>query len=152
MCEGSEWMNVWKMYIWRKRVKRMEAGFYRWCWAVRWEEIGRNRITDSSTWTRGRTLLCGWPSTGTDCPKRLWSLLHCRYSGAIWMHSYANWTSSPCAMGCLCLSKDVGPDDLQWHLSGILTHSTIVWLCEEAGPSPFSHKDLLNLLIHFFMA
>ena len=50
----------------------------------------------SSVWTRGRTSLWGWQSTGTGCPGRLWSLLLWRYSRPTWTRSCAACSGWPC--------------------------------------------------------
>lgn len=69
--------------------------------------------------TSGNTFsLWGWQSTGTGCPKRLWSLYYWIYSEeAIWTQSWASSSGSP------CLNRGVWP---RW-LPGSLPTSTTLW-------------------------
>ena len=66
-----------------------------------------------------------WPSIAKGCPERLWSLPPWRHSKAIWTWSWApgSWWS--------CLSRRVGPDDLQ----GSLPNSAILWFCNSTKES-----------------
>lgn len=66
---------------------------------------------------RKQIITCGWPHNGTGCPGQLRSLQPHWYSKAIWTQSWAGSSRWP------CLSKGVGPSDLQRSLPA----STILW-------------------------
>ena len=108
---------------WREGEKRTEPDCVQGCPGMWKEAVGTNRNTAGSLWTSGITsLLWGWPSTGTGCPERLWSLppclLFCRYSKATWTWSWATASRRPCLDG-----PGGRPDDI---LTSLPT-STILW-------------------------
>lgn len=80
-------INVYK-YLKRGCSQALFSGTQR-QWAQ--TEIGR------SVWTLGNAfLLWGWPSTGTSCLERLWSLPPSTYSETIWAGSRATISRWPC--------------------------------------------------------
>ena len=63
-------------YKWRVSVRRTGPNSFQWCPVTGQGAMGTKWSIGSSSWTCGRTsLLWGWWSTGTGCPRRLWILL-----------------------------------------------------------------------------
>ena len=92
---------------WRDGVKKTEPDSFQRCPVTGQEAMGTNWNTGGSPWTSGNTFsLWGWPSIGTGCPERLWSLCPWRYSEVVCTWSWATGSR------WLCLSRGIGPDDL----------------------------------------
>ena len=98
----------------------MGPSSFQWCPATGQGAMGTNWGTGSSVWTWGRTSsLWGWRSTGTGCPRRLWSLLLWRYSRPTWTRSSPTYCRWP------CFGRGVGLDDPQRSLPT----PNVLWFC-----------------------
>ena len=107
---GKKSLLVWN-WITEGRVQRRWSRLFSVVPSDRTRGMGKNWNTGGSAWPSGNTFsLLGWPSTGTDCSERLWSLPSWRYSKAIWTWSWAT------GFRCPYLSRRVGPRDLQSSL------------------------------------
>jgi len=86
----------------------MEPGSFQWCTVTVHEATGTDWNTWNSVRTSGNTfLLWGWPSKGTGCPKRWWSLHLWRSSKPDGTQSWATCSSRS------CLGRGIGQDDLK---------------------------------------
>lgn len=79
-CCAQFWLlstrDTWSSWSWSSGASRLKEG----CQATGQEALSRNWCTEISTRIWDRPWLCGWLSTETDCPERLLSLSHWRYS------------------------------------------------------------------------
>ena len=122
-CRREGWEGILYMLIniLKVGVRRLGPDSFQWCPVTGQGKEGTVWSTGSSIWTRGRTSsLCGWQSTGTGFPARLWILLLWRYSKPVWMWSCAACSRWP------CFDSGVGLDDLQRSLP----IPNLLWFCE----------------------
>lgn len=90
-----------------------------------------SRATKSMPPTR-RSSFHIWLCKGTDCPEKLLSLPHWKYSRTGWTQYCAT------ALGWPCMSREVGPDDWLWSLPTL----SILPLCESS-----SSKIILDCIL-----
>lgn len=108
----------------REGAKGMEQDSFQWCPVTGPGAMSTNWNRRFCLNIRKHTLLGGWPSMGTGCPERLYSLLSWRQSKATWTRFWATvsrWPSLLVQWGWTRWLPDV--------LSKV-NHAVILWFCE----------------------
>ena len=95
--------------IWREHAKKKEPGSFQWFPVTGQETVGTNWYTGGFLWTSSNSELCRWPSMGTWCPDRPWSL----FLGDVKnLFGHGHGHPAPGVPGW----AGVGPEGLQWSL------------------------------------